>query len=119
VSGPATVAGRNGAILTWCIGAAMLLLGLVAALVPHDVVTQYRFLHGYIAVSGTIIPGIERLAAVSSFPEVTRLVVSMMWTLVAIFTAVYFLKMQVPAEYFENSDEGHSSSRFRASSSVF
>ena len=92
---------QNGWILAWCTAVAMLLLGLVAVTIPADVITQYRFLRGYIAVSSTIIPGIERLAAVSSFPEVTRLVVSMMWTLVPIFTAVYLLKMRVPEENFE------------------
>lgn len=100
MSGPATGASRNDAIIACSIAVAMLLLVLVAVIVPQDVITQYRFLQDYIAVSGAVIPGIERLAAVSSFPEVTRLVVSLMWTLVPIFTVVYFLKVQVPDVFF-------------------
>jgi hypothetical protein len=45
------------------------------------------------------VPGIERLAAVSSFPEVTRLVVSLMWTLVPIFAVVFTLKIQMPESF--------------------
>lgn len=80
----------------------MLLLVLVAVIVPPDVITRNRFLHDYVAVSSAVIPGIERLAAVSSFPEVTRLVVSLMWTFVPIFTAVYLLKLRIPESAWAN-----------------
>lgn len=78
----------------------MVLLGLVAATAPQDVTTQYRFLQDYVAVSGSVVPAVERLAAVSSFPGVTRLVISLMWTFVPIFLAVYLLKMRVPESFF-------------------
>jgi hypothetical protein len=91
---------RNDAVLASAFGVSMLLLVLVAVIVPQDVITRNRFLHDYVAVSGTVVPGIERLAAVSSFPEVTRLVVSLMWTLVPVFTALYFVKVQVPEIFF-------------------
>jgi len=91
---------RNNAIFASAFGVAMLLLVFVALVVPQDVVTRNRFLHDYVALSSTVIPGIQRLAAVSSFPEVTRLVFSLMWTLVPVFTAAYFFKVQVPEIFF-------------------
>jgi hypothetical protein len=87
---------RRDAIFGSSIGLSMLLLALVAVIVPQDVITRNRFLHDYVAVSGIVIPSVEKLAAVSSFPEVTRLVVSLMWTLVPVFTALYLVKVQVP-----------------------
>jgi hypothetical protein len=96
---------RNGVVLGSCVGLAMLLLVLVSVLVPEDVIAQYRFLQDCIAVTSMVIPGVERLAAVSSFPEVTRLVVSLMWMLVPVFTAFYVLKMEVPERYFERFRE--------------
>jgi hypothetical protein len=91
---------RSDAIFASAFGVALLLLVLVAVIVPQDVITRNRFLQDYVAVSGAVVPGIERLAAVSSFPEVTRLVVSLMWTLVPVFAAVYFPKVQVPEIFF-------------------
>jgi hypothetical protein len=78
---------------------AMLLLFLLAVIVPKNVLTQHRFLQDYVAATGGVIPGIARLAAVSSFPEVTKLVVSLMWTFVPIFTAIYLWKVQVPESF--------------------
>jgi hypothetical protein len=100
MTGTATTDNRNNAVFAWCFSVAMLLLVLVAVIIPRDVITKYPVLQEYIALIGAAIPGIERLAAVSSFPEVTRLVVSLMWTLVPVFTAVYFLKVQVPESFF-------------------
>jgi hypothetical protein len=100
MSPPATATTRNNAVFGCSIAAAMVLLTLVAVIVPRDVIAQYRFLEDYIAGSGAVIPGIERLAAVSSFPEVTRLVVSLMWTLVPILTALYLLKVEVPESFY-------------------
>src|SRR5688572_23142140 len=83
---------KNSAILAWCAAAAVLLLVLIAVSVPRDVITQYRVLQYYSDASRVLIPGIDRLAAVSSFPEVTRLVISAMWTLVPIFVVVFCWK---------------------------
>jgi hypothetical protein len=93
---------RNDTIFASAVGVAMLLLVSVAVIVPQDVITRNPFLQGYVAVSSSVIPGIERLAAVSSFPEVTRLVVSLMWTFVPIFTAVYFLRLRMPEGAWAN-----------------
>ena len=93
------VRSRNDAVFACCVGAAMLLLFLVAVLVPKNVLTQYRFLQDYVAATGAFIPGVERLAAVSSFPEVTRLVVSLLWTFVPIFIAVYCFNVRVPDSF--------------------
>jgi uncharacterized membrane protein YfcA len=93
---------RNDGIFACSFAVAMLLLVLIAIFVPRQVITQYPILQDYIAVSRSLIPGIERLAAVSSFPEVTRLVVSAMWTLVPIFVAVYLLKVQATKRFVEH-----------------
>jgi hypothetical protein len=93
---------RNDVIFASAVGVGVLLLVLVSAIVPQDVITRNRFLHDYVAVSSSVIPGIERLAAVSSFPEVTRLVVSLMWTFVPIFTAVYLVKLRIPEGAWAN-----------------
>jgi hypothetical protein len=90
---------RNDAIFASAFGVSMLLLVLVAVIVRLDVITRNPFLHDYVALIGTVIPAIERLAAVSSFPQVTRLVVSLMWTLVPVFTALYLMKVQVPQTF--------------------
>jgi hypothetical protein len=91
----------DDAILAWSIAAAMLLLVPVAVFVPQNVIAQSRVLQDYIGMSRTLIPGIESLAAVSSFPEVTRLVVSGMWTLVPVFLAVYLFRMRTPESFLE------------------
>lgn len=101
MSEPATRV-RNDVIFACCIAIAMLGLVLVSVTVPQDVITRYRFLQDYIDLSRAVIPGIGRLAAVSSFPEVTKLVVSLTWTLVPIFTAVYLLKVRIPESAFAN-----------------
>jgi len=93
---------RSDLIFATAFGVSMLVLVSVALSAPQDVITRSRFLHEYVAVSGSVIPGIERLAAVSSFPEVTRLVVSLMWTFVPVFTAVYFVKVRIPENAWAN-----------------
>jgi hypothetical protein len=92
---------KNDAVFACCIAVGMLLLVVVAVSVTRDVLTQYRFLHDYVGLCRTLIPGIERLAAVSSFPEVTRFVVSAMWTLVPVFFAVCVWKVRVPETFAE------------------
>jgi hypothetical protein len=93
---------RNDLIFASAVGVCMVLLVLVAVIAPQDVITRNRFLHNYVALSSSVIPGIQRLAAVSSFPQVTRLVVSLMWTFVPIFTAVYLLTLRMPESAWAN-----------------
>lgn len=93
---------RSDLVFASAVGVSMLLLVFVAVIVPQDVMTRNRFLHDYVALSSSAIPGIERLAVVSSFPEVTRLVVSLMWTFVPVLTAVYLLKLRIPESAWAN-----------------
>src|SRR5690606_3397076 len=54
----------------------------VALLVQEDVISGHPWVQAYVAFCREWIPAIDRLAQVSSLPELTRLVVSLMWTLV-------------------------------------
>ena len=55
---------------------------LLAVLAADNVFTNYPALKTYAEWCGGIIPSIDKFAAVSSFPEVTRLVLSFVWSLV-------------------------------------
>ena len=79
----------------------MILLAALALLVPQDVISRHGLLQSYTAVCRGVIPGIERLAAVSSFPQVTILVVSVMWTLVPVSTGVYLFRMHGAGQFVE------------------
>ena len=62
-----------------------------ALLVPSDVVTRYPLVQTYTSVCRALIPSIDRLTAVSSFPEVTQLVLSITWSLVPLQTVLFLL----------------------------
>jgi hypothetical protein len=91
----------NTPLVLWATGTPVLVLALVALLAPEDVISRYPLLQTYTAACRAVIPGIDRLARVSSFPEVTRLVVSMMWTAVLILAVMYVLKLKVPGDGWE------------------
>jgi len=57
---------------------------LIAVFAPHDALAKYAAIHNYVSICEALVPGIKRLARVSSFPEVTELVLSITWTLVPV-----------------------------------
>lgn len=63
----------------------------VALLVQEDVVAGHPWVHAYTKFFREAIPAIDRLAGVSPYPELARLVFSLMWTLVPILM-VFYLK---------------------------
>lgn len=64
----------------------------VALLVQEDVIAGHPWVQAYVAYCREWIPAVDRLAGVSSFPELTRLVISLMWTLVPMLAFVYWQK---------------------------
>ena len=64
----------------------------IALFSSHDVLNQHPLLNQYTSIVGRIIPSISRLAAVSSFPEITRLVLSAEWTLLPVQIVLFLLK---------------------------
>src|SRR5256885_10331032 len=81
----------NSPLALACTAISLALLSALALLLPDDAISRYALLRDYTTLCRTFIPGIDRLARVSSFPEVTTVVVSVMWTLVPCLKAIYFL----------------------------
>lgn len=72
-------------------GIAIIIFGLVvttttALVAPHDVLSRVGFLSAYVNLLSGVVPSINALAPVSSFPEVTRLVLAVTWTCAPIQT---------------------------------
>ena len=63
----------------------------VAFVTPIDVFKQLPFLDQLTAPIGQLLPSIERLAGISSFPDVTRLVLSLSWALFPIQVCLFLL----------------------------
>jgi len=63
----------------------------IALLAPSDVVTRYPLIQAYTSVCRALIPAIDKLTAVSSFPEVTQLVLSITWSLVPLQTVLFLV----------------------------
>src|SRR5437879_3280883 len=80
----------NSPLALACTAISLALLSALALLLPDDAISRYALLRDYATLCRTFIPGIDRLARVSSFPEVTTVVVSVMWTLVPFFNCCLF-----------------------------
>jgi len=91
----------NSPLALACTAISLALLSALALLLPDDAISRYALLRDYTTLCRTFIPGIDRLARVSSFPEVTTVVVSVMWTLVPFLTAIYFLRTRIPIEFWQ------------------
>lgn len=63
----------------------------IALLVPDNVLSQSPTLEQLTALISQFVPAIDRLAAVSGFPEVTRLVLSIEWTLLPLQTFLFVI----------------------------
>lgn len=61
---------------------------LISLLASTDVLTMQPGLQKFTSLCREMIPAIDRLAAVSSFPEVTQLVLSVLWALVPVQIAI-------------------------------
>lgn len=64
---------------------------LLALLAPDSVLSAFPALNEYTQILRDIFPAIDRLASVSAFPEVTRLVLSLEWTLLPLQALLYFI----------------------------
>lgn len=70
--------------------ASSILLGLtVAVMSPNSVLTDSPMLRAFTDFIASLIPGIDRLAKVSSFPEVTRFTSAVLWATVPVQALVF------------------------------
>jgi hypothetical protein len=63
----------------------------VALLAPDNVLSQHPSLDHLTMILRNLLPSIDRLAVVSSFPEVTRLVLAVEWTILPIQTILFIV----------------------------
>lgn len=82
--------------------ASSILLGLMVAVIsPNTVLTDSPVLHAFTDFMALLIPGIDRLAKVSQFPEVTRFTSAVLWAtvplqaLVSAYPGVYVFRMEI------------------------
>lgn len=66
---------------------------LVALFAPPNVLSGFPAVDQYTLLMRDMFPMIDRLASVSQFPEVTRLVLSIEWTLVPVQTVLFLIIM--------------------------
>jgi hypothetical protein len=84
----------NETILFISFWVVMLVMAFIAVFAPADV-AGYPGIRQYTDASRALIPGIDQLARVSSFPGATVLVVSLMWTLVPLLAIFYFFHIEI------------------------
>jgi hypothetical protein len=68
---------------------------LVSLEAPRNVLEQWPFLARYVSFIAQFIPSIEKIAAISIFPEVSRLIVAMAWSVVPFQILYFFLSKNV------------------------
>jgi hypothetical protein len=66
---------------------------IVALFTPASVLSSFPILEKFTSIFRDISPAIDRLAGVSSFPQVTKLVLSVEWTLVPAQVALFYLRL--------------------------
>jgi len=64
---------------------------IAALLTPDNVLSQHPSIDQYTQIFRHVLPSIDRLAAVSSFPDVTRLVLTVEWTMLPIQTILFIV----------------------------
>lgn len=64
---------------------------LVALLAPENVLSSFPKVDKFTTIFRDFLPAIDRLAAVSTYPELTRLVLSVEWTLVPAQVGLFYI----------------------------
>lgn len=68
---------------------------LVSLTAPTNVLEQWPLAARYVSFIAQFIPSIERVAAISTFPEVSRLIVAIAWSVVPFQILYFFLSKNV------------------------
>jgi hypothetical protein len=66
---------------------------IVAFIAPTNVLSSFATLEKFTHIFRDVLPAIDRLATVSSFPEVTKLVLSIEWILVPVQVVLFYLRI--------------------------
>ena len=90
----------NNRVVLWHICVSLIPSLAAPLLAPENVLSRYGFLREFVSLCSSAIPGIARLATVSSFPEVTKLVLSVSWTLVIVQTIQYLSMGRTPRRFW-------------------
>lgn len=65
---------------------------MVGLLAPENVLSSFQAANKFAGIFRYALPAIDRLAAISSYPDVTRLVLSVEWTLVPLQVALFYVR---------------------------
>jgi hypothetical protein len=87
---PRKILARGAPDNVWFYLASIVSSIVIALFAPNDVLTKHSYMQAYVSIFAQFVPSIDKLAAVSSFPEVTQLVLSVMWSLIPIQIAIFF-----------------------------
>lgn len=85
-----TGAAPRSALWTWFYILTLMPCVIVSLFAPDNVIDLVPIIAGFVSLLTDWVPSVERLAAVSAFPQVTSLVVALVWS-VAPFQVFYVL----------------------------
>lgn len=84
---------------------AYMIFGFILALIlPTDVLSTHSNLSKFSDWMASIIPSINSISSISSFPEVTKFFFATMWFLAPVVLVVYLLKKPLPEKKFRRKE---------------